>query len=116
MRRRIILFIGMLFCAGLLSCKDFQTNNLQFDQAKWKVDNYRLRGQMVNSLVTQEILQRKSCEDVIQILGEPNYAISQYIKYDIDSGAITARWLQKNSLIVVFDDQRRVTFVAVIDN
>lgn len=71
---------------------------------------------MVNSFVTQEILRRKSHEDVIEILGEPNYAVSQYIKYDIDSGAITERWLQKNSLIVVFDDQRRVTSVAVIDD
>jgi len=111
-----IFFVIIVFCISISSCKDFQDNNLKFEQNEWKKADVRIRGRMYRSLIEEKILLGKTRDEVIEILGEPEQTDPTFIKYAVDLGAIHERWLQKYFFFVFFDEQtQKVRATAIAD-
>jgi len=111
--------IGILFllCTLTFSCKDFQSNDLVFSSKAWKESDFRIRGRMSRNLLDQKSLTGKTQSEVIEILGKPDEEYEDSIKYAIDLGSIFERWIQRNFIMVTFDEQSlKVKEIAIIDS
>ena len=102
-----------VFCFAITSCKDFQSNDLLFDQNEWKKSGARVRGRMYSNLLSQKILLGKTRHEVIEMLGEPDETYPDIIKYAIDLGGIDERWLQRYFLFISFDERTNEAIKAV---
>lgn len=109
-----ILFTIIVLCIAITSCKDFQSNDLVFDQNQWKKADVRVRGRMCRSLLNQKILLEKTRDEAIEMLGEPDETNSSLIKYAVDLGAIHERWIQKYFLVVIFDEKTQKVITAAM--
>jgi hypothetical protein len=118
--------ILFLLCAIIISCKDFQSNNLPFNQNDWKNADVRVRGRMYRSLLSQNILIGKKRNEIIEILGKPNEEgdfsgtdekNKNYLKYEIDLGTFLEGKIQRNFLMIIFDKStEKVDKTIVIDS
>jgi hypothetical protein len=95
--------LSLLICTVFSSCKDLEPNTLPFSPEVWKTSTFRKRGQMVRSLVNQELLEGKSRSEVVSILGEPDDTFGNLNRYAIDFGMIHERSFQKYFLFIEYD-------------
>jgi hypothetical protein len=105
MKRVWILLPLVFLCIAIVSCKDFQSNDLEFSPNEWQKSDARVRGRMYGDLLKQRLLLGKTRDEVIEMLGEPDHSELDFVKYAIDLGGINETWMQKYYLIVFFDKQ-----------
>jgi len=87
------MFIGagafalfLAFTLGLVAIwRD--TSPVQFSPEGWKISTDRLvRGRMVRSLLTERLLEGKSREEVVGLLGAPDGSLENVMFYRVDVG------------------------------
>jgi hypothetical protein len=109
--------ILLLLCTLTFSCKDFQSNDLVFSSKEWKESDFRVRGRMYSNLLDQKLLIGRTRTEVLEILGKSDEEYKDSVKYAIDLGSSFERWIQRNFLMITFDEQtQKVKEVAVIDS
>ncbi|MDQ6762932.1 MAG: hypothetical protein M3015_09945 [Bacteroidota bacterium] len=79
--RNLLFFVGFL---GLCSCKDF--GQTRFQKIKWMEKDdieFPYRKKMLNDLITNYKLAGRKKDEIINLLGEPNYSDSNSFAYKI---------------------------------
>ncbi len=110
----IILF---LICTIIISCKDLNSNDLEFNHAEWEKSDFRVRGRMASNLLDQKILIGKTRSEVTEFLGKPDEEYEDSVKYAVDLGSIFERWLQKYFIMITFDKQtQKVKEIGLMDS
>ena len=80
MKKFIIILIVTL---GLINC-----NTKEFDPIKWKGSNERLRGKMVNNLISSKILENKTRNEIEELLGDEIDLNDKCTSFSVDLGGL----------------------------
>jgi hypothetical protein len=93
--RNLLFFIGLM---GLFSCTDFKQT--KFDKIKWMTKDdmeFPYRNKMLKDLTTNYKLVGLKHNEVVDLLGEPNYSDSSSFAYKVieDYGSDIDLFIQK---------------------
>lgn len=93
---------------------DFRPSK-RFSPAAWRQGNERIRGQMVDSLVTLHLLEGKNSKEVVNLIGRANKEGTNCWRYYVDVGLRFggSRW--KYDLILEFDQNNTVHKTLLLD-
>jgi hypothetical protein len=69
---------------------------------------FDLRGRMYGNLFEQRLLAGKTRREVTEILGNPDEEDKGFVKYAVDLGSIFERWLNRNFIVVTFDERTQI--------
>ena len=106
---KLILTICLcLYAACLLSSC---SNNKPFNSETWLKGDMRVRGQMVHSLKDGRILEGKSRQEVITLLGKPESEYSDVLVYQVDLGHkfVSSPWLYQMNVVIESGKVARVS-------
>ena len=123
MRGKLIWFVAALIAIAALglvgfylSPKDPFFHRRSFAAEQWAAGDMRVRGQMVQDLVTKKLLEDKTRSEVEALLGRADQAYTNSVEYRVDVGTrfLVSRWYYR--LVVHFKDQgNKVREVLLID-
>ena len=104
-------FIPALILFILVGC-----NSLPFDTQKWKEGNARERGSMSRNLIQKQILENKSKEEVIELLGDPDRDDTGCISYKLDLGGYASMLEWSYKLQICFDQENGKSTIIQIND
>lgn len=88
MKQYSIVFL-FTFSALIWGCSDKQTTS-NFNHDKWLNGDRKIRGEMVDKIITDSMLLGKSKDEIISLLGEPTASdTTQPFIYEVDIGKKT---------------------------
>jgi hypothetical protein len=109
--------VFLIICTLFISCKDIQSNDLEFNPAEWKKADFRVRGRMYDSLLEQRLLLGRTRNEVIELLGKPDEEKNDLVKYAVDLGSIFESWAQRYFILITFDEKTQiVNDISLIDS
>jgi hypothetical protein len=111
-----VLFVTCILAfAGYTSIRDLSFRRRPFESSVWKQGDSRVHGEMVESLRGQFLLQAKTKEEVLALLGEPHDDRGALLDYEVDVGRRIAWRPFMLTLVIMFDDKMRVDSVEIVD-
>jgi len=89
----VVIGIGPLLFLGLLSGD--RRSPRSFGRQSWLQGDERTRGLMVDDLLYSGILGEKTAEEIVALLGTPDYRGEHSLSYDVDIGQrfMMAPWI-----------------------
>jgi len=112
-----VLAACILAFVAYTSLHDRSFRERQFDSSAWKQGGVRVRGEMVELLCAQSLMQDKSQDEVLALLGKPEEDNKDkgQLRYRVDVGRRIAWEPFMVSLIVELDGSMRVYRVFTVD-
>lgn len=103
---KIICIIAASIAFSSISCQGNSENNPKkaFDKELWKVKDirgeYSFRDEMLDSLVYREKIKGLTKEEVIKMLGKPDWTNKEYLYYEADAKGVGFFSLHKKYLVL----------------
>jgi hypothetical protein len=107
--RSLAVLVALCFLTG---CG--KAPHIPFDSAQWADADLRTRGRMVDDLLRRELLLGKTRNEVIQLLGEPDFDSTEeltYLSYQVDIGHAYVY-----DMMIVFDPATRKSKEVLLDD
>jgi hypothetical protein len=109
-----IIFISFM---AFVSCGNPKSNIQDLDtfsKTDWDNGNLRIRGDLANYLVESDTLSFMAKEQVLELLGKPDYQNDNSIKYTVDIGITSFLGSTlEHYLIINFSDSEVDTYLII---
>ncbi|MCP4976090.1 MAG: hypothetical protein GY931_08005 [Maribacter sp.] len=123
---KISVFIVSLFIL-CLACKtdsevnsENQKNNqdieLVFDKYKWKTKDgkdYPYRNQMINDVVYNDTIRTLNKEQLLELLGEPDYIREGHLYYRINETRLGSWTIKTKSMVIKLVDDGSIEWIKI---
>jgi hypothetical protein len=98
---KITILVGMLYMLFLIFWVVYHvTNRVEFDSNLWKTSGSRVRGQMTSSLLRSKLLNGKNAEEVVTILGPPDFINFKTMGYEVSDFYLFWGFRDENLIVV----------------
>ncbi len=116
--KKIVIGSLIILNLVLLGWFYYSIHNKEFDSDKWKKweeseDSYSGRYEMINSLTFKHKLVGKSKEEIISLLGKPEYIERNVYIYYL---GFTRRGINTGTLHISFDNKNHVSSYEIVDS
>ena len=124
MKNIILIVLLFVFCFG---CKSDREENIEnqkknqdieivFDKEKWKTKDgkdYPYRDKMINGIVYNDTIRMLNKEQLLDLLGEPDYIREEHLYYRIKETRIGYWTLKTKTMVIKFIDDTTIEWIKI---
>ena len=96
--------------------KTVQDSEIAFDKEKWKAkdgEDYPYRDKMLNKVVYNDTIRTLNKDQLLNLLGEPDYIREGHLYYRIDETRLGNWTLKTKTMVVKLVDDRSIEWIKI---
>lgn len=119
----IVLFIITLFIAcqsdtkeNIDNQKKNQGSEMAFDKEKWVTKDgkdYPFRDSMINDIVYNDTIRKLNKDQILELLGEPDYIREDHLYYRITETRLGNWPLKTKTMVIKLDSDQAIAWVKI---
>lgn len=124
MKKRVFIVFFFVLC---FSCKSDREENVEnqkknqdsemvFDKEKWKTKdgkNYPYRDKMMNDIVYNDTIRMLNKEQLLELLGKPDYIREGHLYYRINETRIGNWPLKTKTMVIKLMEDRSIEWIKI---
>jgi hypothetical protein len=117
----ILIFIFCLTCASRDESKDVNKNGdvlkeMAFDRVQWDLKDdkdYVYRSKMLNDIVYNDTIRNLKRDELVNLLGEPNYIKENHLYYRISEKRLGGFVLRTKTMVIKINDSLSIDWIKI---